>query len=219
LECGGKARPWSRRRRPGPGRGGRGHRDLRQLGARSARRQPDPVQSAVYDRFVERLCALAESQRLGDPRDSTTQLGPLASEEQFTHASAYLDLVPGDGGEILTGGLADDGWFIRPTVMSGVPSTSAVWRDEVFAPVGAVTRFEDEDEAVALARQRVRAIRRRLHTDRRATLSPAARRRGGLGKHVGRARPASAARRVQAVQSKAARTEFHRTLTIFMSLS
>jgi aminomuconate-semialdehyde/2-hydroxymuconate-6-semialdehyde dehydrogenase len=109
------------------------------------------VQAGAYDRFVERLCAFADSQRLGDPTDPATQLGPLASEEQFTRASAYLDLVPDDGGQLLTGGVAGDGWFVRPTVVAGLPFTSAVWREEVFAPVAAVTRFVDDDEAVTRA--------------------------------------------------------------------
>jgi aminomuconate-semialdehyde/2-hydroxymuconate-6-semialdehyde dehydrogenase len=109
------------------------------------------VQSDIYKQFIRRLCALAEGYRLGDPTDRATQLGPLASEEQFARACGYLDRVPDDGGRILTGGTADDGWFVRPTVVSDLAQTSPIWREEIFAPVATVTSFDSDDDAVALA--------------------------------------------------------------------
>lgn len=109
------------------------------------------VQAPVYEEFVARLVELADGMVLGDPRDPETQVGPLASEEQYDKVVGYLDTVPEDGGKIVTGGPADDAWMVRPTVLVDLPQDARVCRNEIFGPVVVVSRFETDEEAVSLA--------------------------------------------------------------------
>jgi len=108
------------------------------------------VQRAVYDEFLDRFCAAAEALRAGDPKDPSTQLGPLASEEHYKKVRSYVDGVEGEGGKIRTGGLGD-GWVIRPTVITDAPSGARVCREEIFGPVAVVAPFDHESEAVDAA--------------------------------------------------------------------
>ncbi len=108
------------------------------------------VQREVYDEFLERFVAVAGDLRLGDPKDTATQLGPLASEEHYKKVRSYVDGVEADGGRVLAGGLGD-GWVVRPTVVVGAPATARVCREEIFGPVAVVQPFDDEQEAVAAA--------------------------------------------------------------------
>ncbi|TDB87553.1 aldehyde dehydrogenase [Actinomadura sp. 7K534] len=109
------------------------------------------VQREVFDPFLERFVAAAEALVPGDPKDPATQLGPLSSAEHYAKVKGYIDGVPGDGGEIVTGGVADEGLFVRPTVVLDAPPDARVRREEIFGPVVTVTPFGTEDEAVAAA--------------------------------------------------------------------
>jgi aminomuconate-semialdehyde/2-hydroxymuconate-6-semialdehyde dehydrogenase len=109
------------------------------------------VQRGVYDEFVARFVAAAEALVIGDPKDRTTQLGPLASEEHYKKVRGYLDdLGSGRCGTALTGGLGD-GWVVRPTVVVDSPLDSRLVREEVFGPVVTIHPFDTEEEAVRLA--------------------------------------------------------------------
>ena len=108
------------------------------------------IQQPAYEEFLARFVAAADALRLGDPRLSGTQLGPLASAEHHAKVTGYLDTVEADGGKIVTGG-PGEGWFVRPTVIAGAPVQARVCREEIFGPVVVVQPFGSEDEAVALA--------------------------------------------------------------------
>ena len=108
------------------------------------------VQRAVYDEFLDRFVAAAESLRLGDPKDPATQLGPLASETHYRKVRGYVEAIEQDGGKVVTGG-PGDGWVIKPTVVVDAPLDAPVCRDEIFGPVVPVTPFETEGEAVERA--------------------------------------------------------------------
>jgi aminomuconate-semialdehyde/2-hydroxymuconate-6-semialdehyde dehydrogenase len=105
------------------------------------------VQRAVFDDFVARFVEAAEQLVVGDPRDRATQIGPLASESHFHKVRGYFETAEG---KILTGGLGE-GWTVRPTVIVDAPSTAAVMREEIFGPIVAITPFDTEAEAVAMA--------------------------------------------------------------------
>ncbi|MGP4029391.1 aldehyde dehydrogenase [Actinomadura sp. 3N407] len=109
------------------------------------------VQREIYGEFLERFIAAAEALLPGDPKDPSTRLGPLASEEHHAKVSAHLDAVPGDGGKIATGGAGAEGLFVRPTIVVDAPPTARVCREEIFGPVAVVTPFDTEGEAVAAA--------------------------------------------------------------------
>jgi aminomuconate-semialdehyde/2-hydroxymuconate-6-semialdehyde dehydrogenase len=108
------------------------------------------VEAAVYDEFVERLVAAAESLVLGDPAERTTQVGPLSSRQHFEKVVGYLDEIPLAGGKVLTGGRRQ-GWLLAPTVVTGLAADARACREEIFGPILPVLAFEDEEEAVRLA--------------------------------------------------------------------
>lgn len=109
------------------------------------------VQSGIYDEFVRRYQSAAEAMVVGDPKDPSTQFSAaLASEEHFTKVQSYLDPAALGGGRIITGGVGE-GWSVQPTIVVDAPSDAEVVREEVFGPVVVATKFETEEEALALA--------------------------------------------------------------------
>lgn len=114
------------------------------------------VERSVLDGLVERLTAHARDWKLGDPLASDTVVGPLVSDQQLTTVLGYLDRARSDGARVIVGGgrgtgdLAD-GFFVRPTVLSGVKVSDTVFREEIFGPVAAVLAVDSFDEAVAMA--------------------------------------------------------------------
>jgi (Z)-2-((N-methylformamido)methylene)-5-hydroxybutyrolactone dehydrogenase len=111
------------------------------------------IHASLYDEVIERVCKRAAQIRLGDPLDSTTDMGPLASAAQFTKVQHYCDVAREKGVEIRYGGEPSElgGWFFKPTVMVDVDDDHPVWCEEIFGPVLACQRFEDDAEAYALA--------------------------------------------------------------------
>jgi aldehyde dehydrogenase (NAD+) len=111
------------------------------------------VAREVHDRFVEKLAARARSLRAGDPQDGRVSLGPVISRRQMDRVLEYVGIGKDEGAQIATGGgrIGDRGYFIEPTVFTGVNGGMRLAREEIFGPVVAVLPFSDEDEAVALA--------------------------------------------------------------------
>jgi acyl-CoA reductase-like NAD-dependent aldehyde dehydrogenase len=110
---------------------------------------------SVYDDLLERVTKRAESIRIGDPLEDSTELGPLAFTDQRDKVASYVDLGREEGARVLTGGRATDadlgGCFYEPTVLVDVDNSMRVVREEIFGPVAAVMPFDDEDEVVRLA--------------------------------------------------------------------
>jgi aminomuconate-semialdehyde/2-hydroxymuconate-6-semialdehyde dehydrogenase len=119
------------------------------------------VERSVIDDFTARFVAAAEALVLGDPRDSATQVGPLASEEHWRKVCGYLD---DPGGTVVTGGRGA-GWTVRPTVVTDVPADSRLQREEVFGPVVTITAFDTEAEAVGLANDSRYGLNAMVFTD------------------------------------------------------
>jgi acyl-CoA reductase-like NAD-dependent aldehyde dehydrogenase len=111
------------------------------------------VERSAVDDFLAALAPHAESLRVGDPLDESTEMGPLISAGQRESVAAY---VP-DGAPVAIRGRAPDGpgyWF-PPTVLAPVSNDERAAREEIFGPVACVIAFEDEAEAVALANQTI----------------------------------------------------------------
>lgn len=114
------------------------------------------VQESVADDFVARLVALAESIRVGDPKDGATQMGPLTSPLHRDRVAAYVDAAEQDGGTVMTGGAPPSdpalgaGCYFLPTVVAASPR-ARVAQEEVFGPFLTVLRFKDTDEALRIA--------------------------------------------------------------------
>jgi aldehyde dehydrogenase (NAD+) len=108
------------------------------------------VDASIYDDFVEALARRAERLPVGDPLDETSLIGPLVSERQVNRVRSFLQGVEDDGGRIVVGGRID-GLYIWPTIVVDVDSRSRLATEEIFGPVLAVFRAEDEDQAVGIA--------------------------------------------------------------------
>ncbi|MCG2623885.1 aldehyde dehydrogenase [Arthrobacter sp. I2-34] len=110
---------------------------------------------AVYDELLEKVAARAKSIVIGDPRQDTTELGPLAFAAQQEKVGSYVELGVSEGATVLTGGGRPDidlpGYFYAPTVLTGVDNSMRVVREEIFGPVAAVMPFETEEEVLRLA--------------------------------------------------------------------
>lgn len=114
------------------------------------------VQRSIYDEFVERLATFSKTIRVGDSLDPATQLGPLVSARQLSTVTSYFDIARSEGatvaagGERLGGDLAE-GYFVPPTVLSGMTNDMRTAREEIFGPVASVIAFDTEEEAIRLA--------------------------------------------------------------------
>jgi phenylacetaldehyde dehydrogenase len=111
------------------------------------------VQRGVYDQVVEGIAAAAKALRLGGPQDRGVDIGPLISRKQLGRVMEYIDEGRRDGVEIVTGGKRLDrpGYFVEPTVLTGVRTDMRLYREEIFGPVVAVMPFDDEEEVIAEA--------------------------------------------------------------------
>ena len=115
------------------------------------------VQRSVHDQVVEGVVALAKTAHLGNPAELTTQVGPVATLAQRGRVLDYMKIAQSEGAETaLGGGMPDDpalgdGWFVEPTIFTGVDNQMRIAQEEVFGPVLSVIPFDDEEEAVAIA--------------------------------------------------------------------
>jgi aminomuconate-semialdehyde/2-hydroxymuconate-6-semialdehyde dehydrogenase len=117
------------------------------------------VERRVHDAVVERLVAGARALAPGDPLEPGTRQGALVSRAHRDKVLSYLRLAREEGGTIHCGGgpparlpeRCRDGWFVEPTVITGLGAASRVNQEEIFGPVVSVLPFDDEREALALA--------------------------------------------------------------------
>ena len=105
--------------------------------------------------LLDRLVALLESMPVGDPHDPATQIGPMVAARQRTVVENYIRIGLEQGAKIVAGGGRppglDRGWFVEPTIFSGVEADMRIAQEEIFGPVLAVITYDDEDEAIAIA--------------------------------------------------------------------
>ncbi|MFI5313168.1 MAG: aldehyde dehydrogenase family protein [Candidatus Dormibacteria bacterium] len=114
------------------------------------------VPAARYDQAVELAAAAAATYIVGDPTDPQTRLGPLASGAQRDRVHAYMERGTGDGATVVAGGrkaggLPERGYYVAPTVFADVDPNATIAREEIFGPVLALIRYQDEDDAVRIA--------------------------------------------------------------------
>ncbi|KUN29674.1 2-hydroxymuconic semialdehyde dehydrogenase [Streptomyces antibioticus] len=116
------------------------------------------IERSVFDEVSERLVERARSLRLGRPSDPTTTTGPVISAEHQRKVLGYFDLAERAGATVLTGGgtakvdsdLAG-GFWVEPTLWTGLTNSDRVVREEIFGPAAALIPFDTEEEAVWLA--------------------------------------------------------------------
>ena len=111
------------------------------------------VERSAYDSFVQRFTAATQKLRIGDPTEPATDVGALISEAHLQKVTGYIELAKQEGGTIVTGGRRIDrpGFFVEPTVITGLGCDTRVLQEEIFGPVVTVTPFDGEEEAVRFA--------------------------------------------------------------------
>lgn len=115
----------------------------------------------IHDAFVEKLLALAKTARMGNPLDLNTQVGPVTTQPQYNKVLDYIRVAKEEGAVCRLGGAAatraecGSGWFVEPTIFTGVNPSMRIANEEVFGPVLSIIPFDDEDEAVRIANNTV----------------------------------------------------------------
>jgi (Z)-2-((N-methylformamido)methylene)-5-hydroxybutyrolactone dehydrogenase len=115
------------------------------------------IHRPIHDRFIESLLALAKTARMGNPLDGSTQVGPITTKPQYEKVIDYIRIAKEEGAVCRLGGAPAErpecgtGWFVEPTIFTGVNPEMRIAKEEVFGPVLSVIPFDDEDEAVRIA--------------------------------------------------------------------
>jgi len=115
------------------------------------------IHRSIHDTFVERFLALARTARIGNPLEETTQVGPITTRPQYEKVLGYIEVAKQQGAKcVLGGGPArrpelGDGWFVEPTVFTGVTPQMRIAQEEVFGPVLSIIPFDSDEEALAIA--------------------------------------------------------------------
>ncbi|MEU8362914.1 aldehyde dehydrogenase family protein [Nonomuraea sp. NPDC048882] len=104
------------------------------------------VQSSVYDAFMALLAPAVQDVKVGDPRDESTEMGPLISAEHLDRVRGFVEGTPWLQGSCPQG----KGFWFPPTVLTP-ELTDRAFTEEIFGPVVSVVRFEDEAQAVRIA--------------------------------------------------------------------
>jgi aminomuconate-semialdehyde/2-hydroxymuconate-6-semialdehyde dehydrogenase len=116
------------------------------------------VQRPLLERFTTALVERVKALRLGWPNEPGTAMGPLISAEHRDKVLAYYALAREEGAHVLVGGgvphfgdARDAGFWVEPTVISGLPESARCIQEEIFGPICHVTPFDTEAEVIALA--------------------------------------------------------------------
>lgn len=105
---------------------------------------------------TERLREAVSTLITGPSGDAASDIGPMVSEKQWERVQSYIRLGQEEGAKLLIGGQGrpegiNRGWFVRPTVFTGVTNNMRIAREEIFGPVLSVISYRDEDDAIAIA--------------------------------------------------------------------
>ena len=116
------------------------------------------VERRIFSSFVEALKKKAESLHAGWPKDERTDLGPLISGQHREKVLSYYQLAREEGAAVVTGGDVpkfgdgrDQGFYVQPTIYTGLPESARCVKEEIFGPVCHISPFDSEEEAVAMA--------------------------------------------------------------------
>jgi aminomuconate-semialdehyde/2-hydroxymuconate-6-semialdehyde dehydrogenase len=116
------------------------------------------VEREIFSEFVDALKKKAEDMNPGWPGDAKTNLGPLISAQHREKVLSYYQLARQEGATVVTGGGVskfgddrDNGFYVQPTIYTGLAESGRCAKEEIFGPVCHIAPFDSEDEAVSLA--------------------------------------------------------------------
>ena len=129
------------------------------------------VERIVYERFLEAFVRQTQALVVGDPLESS-DLGALVSEGHLKKVLSYIQLAKQEGGEVLTGGVqvtipgrCAGGYFIGPTVITGLDAHCRTNQEEIFGPVVSIMPFDSEDEVIDQANSTAYGLSATLWTE------------------------------------------------------
>jgi aldehyde dehydrogenase (NAD+) len=115
------------------------------------------VERKIYDEVTAGVAQFADTLKVGDSLDPSTQIGPLVSKQQLDRVTGYLSAGAAEGAEALAGGERasvdglDNGYFVKPTIFKNVDNSMKTAREEIFGPVISAIPFDTVDEVAAMA--------------------------------------------------------------------
>jgi acyl-CoA reductase-like NAD-dependent aldehyde dehydrogenase len=119
------------------------------------------IHDKLYEKFVDKFVNGAQKIVVGDPNDKKTQMGPVVSAEHRGRVEYYIKKDIEERAELVLGGQRpsepplDKGYFIMPTVFTGVKQNMTIAKEEIFGPVACFLKFSSEDEVIELANDSV----------------------------------------------------------------
>ncbi len=116
------------------------------------------VEDKIYEKFVADFTDKVSKMKVGDPNDANTKLGALVSKPHMEKVLSYIEVAKEEGGKIETGGhqvnlegRCSDGYFVRPTVITGLSPNAQCNQEEIFGPVVTITPFSTVEEVLSIA--------------------------------------------------------------------
>ena len=109
------------------------------------------LEDAIHDEFVGRMSEFTKGLKVGPGLDEGVLIGPVVSDEQLERVTGYIDIGKEEGAEAALGGKRMDrtGYFVEPTIFTGVRNDMRIAQEEIFGPVVSVIPFSDVEDAVA----------------------------------------------------------------------
>ncbi|MBY0435213.1 MAG: aldehyde dehydrogenase [Cyclobacteriaceae bacterium] len=116
------------------------------------------VERSLYQRFVDEFVKRTNELVVGDPLEGSTRVGALVSEGHMNKVLSYIELAQQEGGKIVAGGKrvrvegrCAEGYFVAPTVVTGLDHTCRTNQEEIFGPVVTIMPFDTEAQAIEFA--------------------------------------------------------------------
>ena len=130
------------------------------------------VQESIYEKFVEAFVEKVKELTVGDPLEDGTKVGAVVSEPHMNKVLSYIKLAQEEGGKILTGGQrarvagrCADGYFIEPTVITGLGHNCRTNQEEIFGPVVTIMPFKEEKQVIDYANSTAYGLSATLWTE------------------------------------------------------
>ena len=116
------------------------------------------IERPIYEKFREAFVEKVAKMKVGDPFSENTRMGALVSRAHLEKVKGYIELAEEEGGKLLTGGTEPEmsgelkgGYYLRPTVIEGLPYDCRTNQEEIFGPVVTLQPFDTEEEVLGLA--------------------------------------------------------------------
>lgn len=116
------------------------------------------VEESLYDRFILDFVEKTKKLKVGPPDQSDTKIGAIVSEDHYNKILSYIEIAKGEGGQVLCGGSKPNlpeshknGFYISPTIITGLNQQCRTNQEEIFGPVVTVEKFKTEEEALMKA--------------------------------------------------------------------